>query len=195
MKVQRALSQIAEIHRHLAKSEVYRGCRSLPVALTGVFAVLGGFLMPWVVPAQSPMAFLLFWVGIAVLSCAVVISEIAYDYYFRSGATIRRTTRKVCEQFAPCLAAGTVVTVAIAGAEAAYVPLLPGLWAVLYSMGLFAARPYLPRAIGWVALFYLVAGVALFLSIAHDPASMTLRMAATFGPGQLLAALVLYLNR
>jgi hypothetical protein len=141
------------------------------------------------------MAFLIFWVGIAVLSCALVMSEIAYDYYFRSGVTIRRTTRKVCEQFAPCLAAGTVVTVAIAASKEAYVPLLPGVWAVLYSLGLFAARPYLPRAIGWVALFYLLAGVVLFLSITRDPGSMTLRMAATFGPGQLLAALVLYWNR
>ena len=36
-------------------------------------------------------------------------------------------------------------------------------WALLFSLGLFSCRPYLPRGIGWVALFYLLAGGGLLL--------------------------------
>jgi len=192
MKIHRALSQIAEIHRHLTKTEVYRGCRSFPVALTGVFALLGGFLMPWVVPSQSPAAFALFWCAIAVVSFGFVMAEVARDYFRRTEETLRRTTRKVCEQFVPCIAAGTAVTAAILASDGGYVPLLPGMWAIIYSLGLFSARPYLPRAIGWVALFYLLSGVVLLLWKSTGTGPMALRMAGTFGPGQLLAALVLY---
>jgi len=194
MRIDRALSQIAEIHRHLAKTEVYRGCSSFPVALTGVFALLGGFLMPRVVPSQSPAAFALFWSAIAAVSFGLVMAEVARDYFRRTETTHRRMTRKICEQFVPCVAAGTAVTAAVLVSTGGYVALLPGVWAILYSLGLFSARPYLPRAIGWVALFYLLAGAVLLLSKTTGTGSMALRMAATFGPGQLLAALVLYWN-
>ena len=36
----RALDQIAEIHRQIAKGEVYRGYRSLPVALSAAITML-----------------------------------------------------------------------------------------------------------------------------------------------------------
>ena len=40
MEIQKALHQISEIHGHLAKSHVYRGYRAVPVALSGVLALV-----------------------------------------------------------------------------------------------------------------------------------------------------------
>jgi hypothetical protein len=78
--------------------------------------------------------------------------------------------------------------------SAALVPLLPGLWAICFGIGTFASRPYLPRASGWVALFYYAAGMAL-LWIARGPEPLRAWwVGATFGTGQLLAAIVLYWN-
>ena len=74
--------------------------------------------------------------------------------------------------------------------SAALVPLLPGLWAICFGIGTFASRPYLPRASGWVALFYYAAGFTL-LWIARGPEPLTgWWVGGTFGVGQLLAALV-----
>ena len=72
------------------------------------------------------------------------------------------------------------------------IPLLPGLWAICFGIGVFASRPYLPRASGFVALFYYAAGIALLWQ-ARGPGSLHgWWIGATFGIGQLLAALVLY---
>lgn len=90
--------------------------------------------------------------------------------------------------------AGALVTVAVLRAAPATVPLLPGLWAVFYGLGVFASRPYLPRAIGWVALFYLGAG-AVLLGLAGEGRSLSpWAMGLVFGPGQLALALVLHWN-
>ena len=71
---------------------------------------------------------------------------------------------------------------------------LPGLWAILFSLGLFSSRAYLPRATGWVALFYLAAGCGL-LTLAPGGGSMVgWGTGATFCVGQLAIALVLHAN-
>jgi len=72
--------------------------------------------------------------------------------------------------------------------------LLPGLWCLFFSMGVFASRPYLPHGVGWVGLFYLFGGGAL---LALAPAGLSLEpwgMGAAFGVGQFLLAMVLYWN-
>jgi hypothetical protein len=80
LETKRALDQIAEIHGHLARGEVYRDYRALPVAMSGAGAALG-----------------------------------------------------------------------LAGPEAH--ALLPGLWSILFALGVFASRPYLPRNTGgWLCI-------------------------------------------
>jgi hypothetical protein len=97
-------------------------------------------------------------------------------------------------QFAPCLVAGTAVTVGMTRAGEALISFLPGLWAVLFGLGIFAARPYLPKAIGWVALFYLAAGFRLLLTAQEGEALSGWSVGGTFCAGQLASALVLYWN-
>lgn len=194
MEVSRALDQIAEIHDHLARTEIYRGSRSVPIAFSGLAAVIGWALQPWVLPAPAPLGFVVYWVVIAAVCVSLVMAEVAYHYVVRSGPAARRTTRKVIGQFCPCLAAGALVTTLIAGTGHASIPLLPGLWALLLGLGLFSSRPYLPRAIGWVGLFYLAAGGVLLWRAGESTEPASWGMGAVFGIGQLLAALVLYWN-
>ena len=70
-----------------------------------------------------------------------------------------RRTRQVVGQFLPSLIAGAIISASFVRLMPALVPLLPGLWAICFGIGIFASRPYLPRASGWVALFYYAAGV------------------------------------
>ena len=194
MELNRAISQIREIHRHLAKTQVYRGYRSMPVAFTGVLALLGGVLEPWVISGKLPLEFVLYWVGIAAASLLVVGSEIVRNSYFYSIPSERRMTLKVVGQFLPCLVAGSIVTAIIAGAVQSHALLLPGIWAILFSLGIFSSRPYLPRATGWVALFYLAGGSWLLWGACQGIPAGSWGMAAVFGLGQFLSALVLYWN-
>jgi uncharacterized membrane protein HdeD (DUF308 family) len=194
MDVSRALSQIAEIHQQLAKGEVYRGYRSVPVAASGIIGIAAAALQPRYLGGEDALAFVTYWTAVAILAGAVGASEIVYNYVARDDGPDRRRTRRVIGQFLPSLVAAAVITVSFVHLSAALVPLLPGLWAICFGVGVFASRPYLPGASGFVALFYYAAGVAL-LWRARDLQNVSgWWVGATFGIGQLLSALVLYWN-
>jgi hypothetical protein len=190
VEVQRALARIAEIHEHMAKGQMFRGYRSSAVAGTAAFALAAAGLQPWLV--RTEVQFVLYWMLFALASLALVALEIGCHFFPRLSPAERRMTFKVTGQFVPCLLAGAVTT--LLAFRGGYIPLLPGLWALLFSLGLFASRPYLPHGVGWVALSFLVAGgVLLWLA----PGGESLRpwgMGLTFGLGQSANALVLYWN-
>jgi TctA family transporter len=194
MDIPRALAQIEQIHQQLAKGEVYRGYRSLPVAASGVIGLVAAWFQPRAVPARDAVGFVLYWVAVAAIAGFIGVSEIVYNYVVHDDARARRRTRLVVGQFLPSLLGGAIVTASFVHLSAALVPLLPGLWAICFGIGTFASRPYLPRASGHVALFYYAAGV-LLLWIARGPQPLSgWWVGGTFFTGQLLAALVLYWN-
>jgi hypothetical protein len=132
---------------------------------------------------------------VAAICGLIASSEIAHNYIVRESTSERRRTRRVIAQFVPALAAGAIVSATFVRLSPTIVTTLPGMWALLFGLGIFASRPYLPRASGWVALFYFAAGAALLWSPASGAARSPWSVGGTFGAGQLLAALVLYWNR
>ena len=192
MDVSRALTQIAEIHQQIAKGEVYRGYRSVPVAASGVIGLVAAALQPRNIAAQDPTAFVVYWSIVAGIAGLVGISELAYNYVVREDVADRRRTRRVIGQFLPGLLAAVAVTGSFVHLSPTLVPLLPGIWAICFGIGVFASRPYLPRASGFVALFYYAAGIALLWRARGIESLAAWWVGGTFGIGQLLAALVLY---
>ena len=194
MDLSRALGQLADIHQQIAKAEIYRGYRSLPIAASGLIGLGAAWAQTPALGASDPIGFVLYWVTIAGCAGFVGASEIIYNYVVHDDRAARRQTTQVVGQFLPSVLAGAIITVSFVHLSAALVPLLPGLWAICFGIGIFASRPYLPRASGWVALLYYAAGVAL-LWIARGPEPLRgWWVGGTFGAGQLLAALVLYWN-
>ena len=192
--VSRALDQIAEIHGQMAKGEVYRGYRSVPVAASGLIGLVAAAVQPATLGTADPVGFVLYWMAIALVAGFVGASEIVYNYIVHEAAPERRHTQKVVGQFLPSLAGGAAIAACFVRLDAALVPLLPGLWAFCFGLGTFASRPYLPRASGWIALFYYVAGFTLlWIARGTEPLSGWW-VGGTFGAGQLFAALVLWWN-
>ena len=73
----------------------------------------------------------------------------------------RELTWLALEQFCPCLLAGALLTIVLVRAAPSSLWMLPGLWQVVYSLGIFASCRLLPRATFWVAVFYLGTGLAV----------------------------------
>ena len=155
MDVSRALSQIAEIHQQIAKGELYRGYRPLPVAASGLIGIVAASLQPRDLPVRDPLAFVWYWCAVAGLAGLVGASEIAYNY-LREDDADRRRTRRVVGQFLPSMVGAAAITASFVHLSDTLIPLLPGLWAICFGIGVFASRPYLPRASGFVALFYAI---------------------------------------
>lgn len=178
----------------MAKGEVYRGYRSLPLAASGLMGFGGAWLQAPVLGVVDPIGFALYWSAIAVCAGFVGASEIVYNYVVQDDRAARRRTRQVVGQFLPSVLAGAIITASFVHLGAALVPMLPGLWAICFGIGTFASRPYLPRASGWIALFYYAVGIAL-LWVARGPEPLRgWWVGGTFGTGQLLAAVVVYWN-
>jgi predicted membrane channel-forming protein YqfA (hemolysin III family) len=96
------------------------------------------------------------------------------------------------KQFLPSIAAGALLTCALVRFAEESLWMLPGLWAMLFSLGVFASCRLLPRATFWSGVYYLVAGFAA-LAFARDAAAFSpWAMVGTFGVGQLLTAGILY---
>lgn len=187
-----ALEQINEIHGHMARGQVYRGYRPLPVAISGAGGLLAAWLQPTFVSDGDPRHFVTYWLTVAGLSALVAASAVGM-HFLRQTTYERRQTLFVWGQFLPCVIAGGVVGAGVAGAVPAAVGLLPGLWAVIFSLGIFSSRPFLPRAAGWVALYYLVGGAWLLLHPVN-PAQPAWPLALLFFIGQCAGALILYLK-
>lgn len=194
MQLDKALDQISEIRQQMAQAQVFRGYRSATTATSAVVALAAaGAQSAWVPqPLQRLDAYLLLWLVAAGLSIIVVGVEMTFRCR-RSGSSLQRqATLLAVDQFVPCLVAGALVTYAVAefARDAAW--MLPGLWAVLFSLGVFASRRFLPRGISLVGAYYLLAGLCCLALGRGANALSPWIMAATFGGGQLLAAAVLY---
>jgi hypothetical protein len=192
--VSRALEQIEEIHERLARSEVYRGWRPVPVACSGLIGLAAA---AWQAATATPVdawQFATYWTAIGVTALVVGCAEMLWHYLARASERDRRQTRNVIGQFLPALVAGAMATVAFVRIDPALVALLPGLWALLFGVGVLAARPFLPRASGWIGLYYFVAGIALVWTAKGVEAISPWAVGGTFGVGQMLSAIVLYLS-
>jgi hypothetical protein len=193
MELPQALAQIAEIRAQAAKADVYRGYRSVPIAASGLIGLAAAWLQPPGL-AGDPARFVVYWVAIAACAGFVGVSEILYNYIVHDETVARRRTRRVVGQLMPGLFAGAIVTACFVHLGTGLEPLLPGIWALSFGLGIFASRPYLVRASGWVALYYYAAGAALLWTAGGPETLNAWAVGGTFGVGQLLTAGVLYWN-
>jgi hypothetical protein len=194
MELREALTQITEIRLQLARTEVFRGYRAMPVAFSGAVALVAGLIQAATIPDSmaDAGAYLSLWVGAAVVSVAAAGLEMMIRSRNAASPMTRELTWLALEQFCPCLVAGALLTVVLVRAAPEALWMLPGLWQVVYSLGIFASCRLLPRPTFWVAAFYLVTGLVVLALARGDAALSPWAMALPFGAGQLLAAAVLY---
>jgi hypothetical protein len=196
VELREALDQIAEIRDHLARTETFEGYRSATVAASGVLALAAAGLQTTLIsdPMGQLDAYLALWVGVAIVGAGIAGTEMYVRCRRAASEMAVRLTRMVVEQFLPCLVVGALLTVAIAVVAPETAWMLPGLWSLVFGLGVFAAARLLPRPMLWVAGYYLLAGIACLAGAKRLDLLSPWLMAGTFGVGQLLAAAVVYWN-
>ncbi len=194
MELREVLTQIAEIRRQMAKHDVFRGYRSAPVAVSGITALAAAIVQPYVVPdpASNIMAYLALWIGIAIVSVTAVAVEMGVRMYLTHDWAYLEPTRLAVEQFVPPVIAGVLVTFVLVRHAPENVALLPGLWQIMFSLGIFASARLLPRPIFAVAGFYLFTGIIVLIWARDGFSLQPWCMGVPFAVGQLSAAAILY---
>ena len=192
-ELERALADITAIRSQLARGTEFRGYGPATVAATGLLALLAAALQALYLPdpAAAPLAYLALWVGMAALAALLTAAEMIARTRRVHGGLADEMLYAAVEQFIPAGVAGTLITVVIYRYAPQALWMLPGLWQIVFSLGVFASCRSLPRGMFAVGVWYLAAGLAA-LALGGSAPYSPLAMAVPFGIGQLLMAFVLY---
>ena len=187
-----ALTEISSIRRQMAQSTEFRGYGPATLAATGLLAVVAALAQRYWVPepALHVAAYLSLWFGTAVLSAAMIGTQMYTRARRLHSGLADDMIHMAVEQFLPAAGAGLLVTLVLALYVPTAVWMLPGLWQVIYSLGVFSSCRFLPRSTAVVGCWYLMTGlVCLALGDARALSAWT--MGVSYGVGQLLVAVVL----
>lgn len=201
MNLNRALSDIAQIRAQLDRAESYRGFRSLTVGGSAIFVVAGAVVQQtWLQDSNHDIgSFLTLWISVAVLSAIVCSIEMLIRNRTSENPLTEKLHRSLIWQTTPSLIVGSVVTAAIVNTGSAgngienATQILPGLWAMIYALGLWACGANLPRMAHAATLYFMLAGAVLLLLNSDTTATPAAwQMVVLFGVGQLLLSAILF---
>lgn len=191
----KALGDISSIRREMARSTQFRGYGPATLAATGAFALLAAAAQAvWLPdPPNHMRAYLSLWISTAVLSALLTGAQMyTRSRRIHSGLS-DEMIRMAVEQFLPSVVAGALVTTVLV----LYVPLvlwmLPGLWQVIFSIGVFSSCRFLPRPMIAAGVWYLFTGL-LCIALGDNRALAPATMGLSFGIGQLIVAAILLVS-
>jgi hypothetical protein len=191
--LERALADITAIRSQMARGTQFRGYGPVTVAASGLLALLGGAVQALALPEPlaDPLSYLALWVAMAATAVVLAGAEMIARARREHGGLADEMLYTAAEQYIPAGVAGTLTTVVIYRYAPQALPLLPGLWQIMFSLGVFASCRSLPRGMFAIGVWYLAAGLVVMALGTTMPLS-PLAMAIPFGVGQLMMAFVLY---
>ena len=192
-ELRQALDDINAIRSQVARGTQFRGYGPVSVASSGILALaVAAAQSRWVQGSEHDLRlFLVIWISTAAI--AVLLSALETVFRVRrvhSGLALEMILAAV-EQFLPCVVVGLLLTVVLTQIAPQDSWMLPGLWAVIFSLGVFASCRFLPRQMFAVGAWYLGAGLVSLLIAAGQHTLLPWAMGIPFGIGQLLVAAVL----
>jgi hypothetical protein len=188
----RALGDISNIRRQMARTTEFHGYGPATLAGTGLIAVAAaGAQALWVPdPAHHSAAYLGVWISTAVLSAALIGAQMHIRTRRIHSGIADEMIHMAVEQFLPSAGAGALVAFVLAYYVPAALWMLPGLWQVIFGLGVFASCRFLPRPIAAAGAWYLLSGL-FAISLGDGRALSPWTMGIAYGVGQLLVAGIL----
>jgi hypothetical protein len=191
----KALSEIGNIRRQMARSTEFRGYGPATLAATGLIALAAACTQMLCLSHAElhPWTYLSIWGVTAVVSASLIGAQmISRSHRIHSGLA-DEMIRMAVEQFLPAIGAGAVLTAVIAYYAPSALWMMPGLWQILSGLGIFSSCRFLPRMMKFAGAWYLMSGL-FAIALADDRAFSPWIMGIPYGVGQFLIAGVLYCN-
>ena len=193
-ELQQALSEIHTIRNQVARGTEFRGYGPASIAVSGVLALLvAAAQTEWMAtPARASLTtWLSVWAGTAAVSVLLTgIETFARARRVHVGFA-REMVQSAVAQFLPAVMVGFLLTVVMMRMAAQECWMLPGLWELVFCLGVFASCRFLPRQMFAVGVWYLAAGLFCLAAGSTTRTLSPWMMGIPFGVGQLLVAAVL----
>jgi hypothetical protein len=191
-ELNKALDDISSIRLQVARSTDFRGYGPATLAGTGALALAAALVQSrWLRDAEHHLpVYLAIWVSTACLSASLIGTEMLARTRRVHRGMADTMIRMAVEQFLPSVAAGGLLTYAIARFAPQAAWMLPGLWQVIFSLGVFSSCRFLPRPMIAAGAWYLVTGLVC-ISLGSPRALSPWAMGIPYGVGQLIVCGVL----
>ena len=193
-EIQRALSEIHSIRSQVARGTEFRGYGPASIALSGLLAFVVAVAQSEWQAAHGSIA-LGNWIAVWTTAAGLSVLLTGIDTFTRARRVhvgfAREMIQSAVEQFLPTMAVGLLLTVAMMRFAPQEGWMLPGLWELIFSLGVFASCRFLPKQMFAVGVWYLAAGLWCLAAASGTRALSPWMMGIPFGVGQFLVAAVL----
>jgi hypothetical protein len=188
-----ALAEISAIRAQVARDTQFRGYGPASIAVSGVLALLvAAAQMHWSRDiGAGPLRFLAIWAGTAAVAVTLTAGETIIRARRVHSGFATAMIQAAVEQFFPALVVGVLLTGVLLWAAPQQLWMLPGLWELIFCLGVFASCRFLPRQMFAVGVWYLACGLTCLTAASGSKALSPWEMGIPFGLGQLLVAVVL----
>ena len=190
-----ALTDIRSIRRQVAETTEFRGYGPLTLSATAVFALLAGAAQSrWVSePATHPSQYVALWLITAVLSAALIATQMLTRANRLHTGMANEMVGVAVTQFLPAGIAGAVLPFVFLQIPQSVFWMLPGLWQVIFSLGVFASCRCLPRPMLLAGVWFLFSGLTC-ISLGDARALSPATMSGAYAVGMGLVAVIHYMS-
>jgi hypothetical protein len=195
-ELNRALADILEIRSQIAAGTAFRGYGPTTVALTGVIGFASATMQSlWPnLFAHSAQAYIIFWLVIGGICAAAIRLEMQGRSRRLHSHLADTLIGQALEQFLPAATASVFLPLFLLRFAPQSLWMMPGLWQLLVSLGIFASIRNLPRKMTLGAAWYFLSGFGCLLLASKTHILSPWLMGVPFFSGQLLMAAMLFLS-
>jgi hypothetical protein len=191
----KALTDIQAVRSQIARGTEFRGYGPVAFGVTGAFALIAAVLQALLIPDPilHMRGYLALWMGTAILATLIIGADVLTRSHRIHRGLANEMVQAATEQLLPALVAGALLTFVLARFAPQSLWMLPGLWQIILSLGIFASCRLLPAPFVAAGIWYLAAGLACLALSNETNALSPWMMGLPFCVGQLLAALLIRL--
>jgi hypothetical protein len=190
--IDRALAEIGEIRSQIASHTAFRGYGPLAISITGLLALMTAAAQSLLPVAGTPLLYISEWMVTAAVCGAVVRIEMQGRSKRLHSGLADVMIHQAIEQFLPATAASAFMPLLLLQFAPEGAWMMPGLWQLFVSLGIYASLHNLPRSMFYAGAFYLVSGFATLLYASQTHVLSPWLMGVPFLIGQTLMAVILY---
>jgi hypothetical protein len=193
-EIDKALADIVEIRSQIAAQTTFRGYGPVAVGLTGLLGFSTAAAQSLLPIAPTPQLYCAEWLATAALCAAVVWIEMQGRSRRLHSSLADAMIHQAIEQFLPATAASIVMPAFLLMFAPQDAWLIPGLWQIFVSLGVFASLQNLPRNMVLSGAWYFVSGFAFLMMGCLTRELSPWVMGLPFLGGQFLMAGILYFS-
>lgn len=191
----RALTDIRSIRRQVAQTTEFRGYGPLTLSATAVLALTAGAAQTYWLrePDAHPGVYVALWLSTGVVSAGLIAAQMVGRAGRLHSGMADEMVRMAVAQFLPAALAGAILPFLLLHVTHSVFWMLPGLWQVVFSLGVFASCRCLPGPMVLAGAWFLLTGLAC-LALGDARALSPVAMAGPYSVGMALVATIHFLS-